>query len=168
MIKQGITGVAELEFHINRLGKLDSIEFIRFPDERVAEEIVTALIATKDMWTASRFNGQAVDFKYKLLVRYSLTDGPNIQEDESKVLLAKAEKKAEKGKHEEALLLINRAMGLNPYNASFFLLRSNIHQLAGNPEQSAADRRYAAKLEQEIACDLRIVGYSTTMHTRTR
>lgn len=157
---QGITGYDEIEFRVNKFGKIDSIKVIATPHVMLSGNVIQILLSTKDKWTATVLNGNKVDFKYKLIVEYKTTPGPGeIPVDLSKRIYEKARKKQKENKFDEALSLVEKAISQNPYNPEYYKLRSDLYQSIGNSESSKRDKQLADQMEKQQLDVLTIVAY---------
>jgi len=157
---KGVSGFAEIDFRLNNLGKLDSINVISAPDLRLAKEIVNVLVSTKELWTPTKLNGNTIDYKYKLIVEYKIIQGQNVPRAESAILRDKAEKKFNKQKYNDALEIINNAIKLDPFDYRFYDLRSKVFLKIGDIEKKEMDKETSISLEKQIVGCVVIISYS--------
>ncbi len=169
------SGFAEIDFRINRNGKLDAIQVVRMPDESLAKDLISVLASTKHMWTASKLNGKPIAYGYKLIIQYMNSTGPRDPNDLSKRSIKRAEKKLKQKKTDKALSIINKAIDLNPYNNHYYSLRAKINGELGLQKEKEADEKLSLELKRKILGNLLFVSYSnvktisttTTRTTRT-
>ena len=157
---QGIVGFGEVEFRVNKQGKIDSINIITAPHVQMGQNIASLLLSTKDMWNPTLQNGQPIDYKYKLIVEYKITkrSGPPPQ-GKAFALKDKAIKMNMKKKYVDALELIDEAISINPYQYEFYDLRSQILQSLGNTEGSILNRQKSENLKKQIVAQIMVVKY---------
>jgi tetratricopeptide (TPR) repeat protein len=155
----GVSGFAEVDFRLNNLGKLDSIDVITFPDLRLAKEIANVLVSTKELWTPTKLNGNNIEYKYKIIVEYKLIQGQNVPKNESAILRDKAEKMFNKQKFNDALEAINNAIKLDPFDYRYYDLRSKIFLKIGDMEKKERDKETSIKLEKQIVGCIVVIAY---------
>ncbi|MDW3209096.1 MAG: energy transducer TonB [Reichenbachiella sp.] len=160
---QGVSGYAEVEFRINKQGKIDSIDVIRTPHMQFANDIVQILLSTKDMWSATKINEQPVDYKYTFVVEYRTTSNPDSPPvDKSEKIYKKALKHQKKEKIDDALLSINEAIGHNPYKKEYYQLRSELLTSKGEQEKAKTDELAVEKIQRQLIDDvIMIVAYGS-------
>ncbi|HOK52071.1 MAG TPA: energy transducer TonB [Bacteroidales bacterium] len=162
----GIQGNVIVSFHLNADGVLDSIDFISFPHVQMAQDVAQVLQKTQNLWTPTVMNGQNVPYRYKLVVKYALYSDEPPSKSESFVLKEKAEKKFKKGKLEDALKLIDKAILIDPYITDFYYLRSQIYKSKNENEKSDEDYKTAQNLDKEIMAIITIVGWQRVQTVR--
>lgn len=167
--EQNIKGRTILSFLINKKGEIDSISIEDFPHIFLAKDAKSILLSTEGKWSPTLQNNNPIDYVYKIIINYH---GRSTQSQPSKemsiMLKDKSLKKIKKKQYDQALSLMNEAIQINPFNAEYFKIRSQILYILNKPSEAELDKKRAIKYDKEIVLNLDIISYSVIRITTTK
>ncbi len=177
LIEQNITGKTVLSFGISKQGELESPVVDQFPHIDLAKEPLAVLNSTKGMWSPTLIDNEPTEFIYKIVINYEIQKGqsvtsvngninqvrpspPAAMKEASLILKEKSLRKLKKEQYDKALILIDKAIQINPYRAAYYKIRSEIQQKLNNLSEAALDAKLAIKYEREILLNIDVVAYA--------
>jgi hypothetical protein len=167
--ERNIKGRTILSFLINKKGEIESITIEDFPHIFLANEAKSILLSTIGKWKPTLENNNPTDFTYKIIINYHGRSNQSQPSKEMSLMFKdKSLKKIQKEEYKQALSLINEAIQINPFNAEYFKIRSQILSILNIPTEAELDMKSAIKFGKEILLNIDIFSYSVTRTTTTK
>ncbi|MEM9340898.1 MAG: hypothetical protein AAGA66_19340, partial [Bacteroidota bacterium] len=156
------TGQLVIDFRINRLGRIDSINVIEFPHESLAKQAVDVLLTTKNSWQATTCDSSTIDHVYKIVIEYVWKSGDEKYVDPVVRIKKKVDKAMKKEAYQKAMEWINSAIALDEYDPSLFRRRAKIFERLDDSASAKTDIETSKRLKNMLLIKkLLITGYTT-------
>jgi len=128
-------GTVLISFLITKQGTVDSIDLISFPSNELAVTAINGLMKTNGMWNPTYKNGEPINYKYLIAIRFSMYLN-ELPPD----YLTKANEFYKKEKFDKAIKYFTKAIELDNYNQSIYYKRSSAYYKIGDTVRAKQDK----------------------------